>query len=185
MSLVKIEPQKHNVMISIAYATEHNVTGKPIYANPGCYLRPEAEACLNKAVELAAPMGYTIKVWDAFRPHEAQFKLWEGAPFEGFVADPNKGSPHTRGVAIDLTLVDAEGNELDMGTPFDDFTPQSFQTNIEISPEAQRNRRILLGIMTAAGWDYFENEWWHFQLHNAKQYELIKDGPETDYMMKG
>jgi D-alanyl-D-alanine dipeptidase len=183
MSLVKIEPQKHNVMISIAYATQDNVTGVPLYQNPGCFLRAEAEVCLVKSARLAAALGYTIKIWDACRPQAAQQKLWDHTPDAKFVAPPERGSPHTRGIAVDLTLVDAQGNDLDMGTSFDDFTEKSFHSNVEISREAQINRRILLGIMTAGGWDYFENEWWHYQLHNSKTYELIISGPESDAMM--
>ncbi|USO01130.1 MAG: D-alanyl-D-alanine dipeptidase [Alphaproteobacteria bacterium] len=183
MSLVKIEPQKHDVILSIAYGTHNNVTGKPLYRNPACFLRPEAERCLIKSIDLAAALGYRIKIWDAFRPQQAQQKLWDHTPNASFVAPPERGSPHTRGVAVDLTLVDAQGNDLDMGTGFDDFTENSFHSHLGISREAQINRRILLGIMTASGWDYFENEWWHYQLHGSKDFPLITAGSESDAMM--
>ena len=77
---------------------------------------------------------------------------------------------------IDLTLVDESGKELDMGTCFDEFTSKSFHGSVSISCLAQVNRAILLGIMTAAGWDFFQNEWWHYQLFNArKKYPVLSD----------
>jgi D-alanyl-D-alanine dipeptidase len=91
-------------------------------------------------------------------------------------ADPRRGSPHSMGAAVDLTLIDAAGKELDMGTGFDAFTPLSYHGVTDISAEAQRNRAILLGIMTAAGWDFFRNEWWHYQLFDARaKYPVLSD----------
>lgn len=184
MPLVTITSQQHDVLISLAYATHANFTGKPVYANPKCYLHQDAEEKMRKAVALAKPLGLKFKIYDAFRPQSAQQKLWDHTPDPMFVADPAKGSNHTRGVAVDLTLVDAlSGDELVMGTPFDDFTPSSFHSALDIDPEAQRNRRILLGLMTAAGWDYYEKEWWHYQLFSPKDFPLITSGPETDVIM--
>jgi D-alanyl-D-alanine dipeptidase len=80
------------------------------------------------------------------------------------------------GVAVDLTLLDSSGAELDMGTPFDAFTPRSHHGDRQISIAAQRNRLLLLGLMTAAGWDFFKNEWWHYQLFNARaRYAVLGD----------
>jgi len=93
-----------------------------------------------------------------------------------FLSDPRKGSPHSRGVAVDLTLVDGSGRELDMGTGFDAFTPLSHHAVTNgIGVEAQKNRLVLLGIMTSAGWDFYKNEWWHYQLFNARGYPLLSD----------
>ena len=104
-----------------------------------------------------------LKIFDAFRPTEAQWKLWKHTPDENFIAHPKKGSPHSRGVGIDLTLINKNNYELNMGTSFDSFSSKSFHGNIEISREAQKNRFILLGIMLAAGWDFYKKEWWHYQ----------------------
>jgi D-alanyl-D-alanine dipeptidase len=62
-----------------------------------------------------------------------------------------------------------------MGTEFDHFSPLAFHGNTEISTEAQRNRLVLLGIMTQAGWDFYTNEWWHYQLFKAREYPIVKD----------
>lgn len=173
MSLVSIHSPK--VVIDLAYASNQNFIGKKVYHNAHAFLHKEAAEKLEIAQNLAESLGYTIKVLDAFRPTEAQWVLWEACPDPVFVADPNKGSAHSRGIAIDLTLLNYKGIELDMGTPFDDFTPQSFHRDQLVSKEAQLNRFILLGIMSAAGWDFYEKEWWHYQLFNPKNYPLLSD----------
>lgn len=181
--LVVVQPPAFDVIVQIAYATAQNFTGEPVYAQAGAYLHKEAAEKLKTAIHLAAIQGYKIKVFDAYRPTEAQWKLWNHTPDPNFLADPNKGSPHSRGVAVDLTLVDASGAELDMGTEFDAFTPRSHHGNTEISATAQRNRLLLMGIMTTAGWDFYRNEWWHYQLFNSKQYQLLSDKEAGTTMM--
>ncbi|HUN48738.1 MAG TPA: D-alanyl-D-alanine dipeptidase [Stellaceae bacterium] len=186
MSLIEIRAESHAVRLDIAYASGQNVTGKPIYARPGCYLHADAAARLQRAVELARPLGLALKIFDAFRPSEAQWKLWEFRPDPEFVADPRTGSPHSRGVAVDLTLVDAaSGVELDMGTGFDAFTPLSHHGSAGVSLAAQRNRLLLLGLMTAAGWDHYAMEWWHYQLFDAGLYPLLVDADLAVSMMQG
>ena len=123
--LVEITPADCDVVLDIAYATANNFTGKPVYARPGCYLNVEAAACLRRAVALAKPMGLRFKVFDAFRPAEAQWVLGHHTPDPDVLADPRRGSPHSMGAAVDLTLIDGSGAELDMGTAFDAFTPLS------------------------------------------------------------
>ncbi len=175
MSLVEIAAQRHQVRLEIAYATANNFTGRPVYARPGCYLHDDAAARLARAVTLARALGLRIKIFDAFRPSEAQWVLWNFRPDPEFLADPRKGSPHSRGVAVDLTLVDERGHELDMGTGFDAFTPLSHHGNTDIPAPAQKNRLLLLGLMSAAGWDFYGNEWWHYQLFEARNYPLLGD----------
>lgn len=183
MSLVEITPESHDVVIALAYATPRNLTGKPVYRQARCYLHVEAEAKLARAVGLARPLGLRLKLLDAFRPSEAQWLLWNACPDPEFLADPRRGSPHSRGVALDLTLLDGAGAELDMGTPFDAFTPLSHHASTEVSLEAQRNRFLLLGLMSAAGWDFYKNEWWHYQLFNSRQYPLLGDADAPAPMM--
>lgn len=173
MSMVEIAAKDFDVEIALAYATPDNITGKAIYARAACYLHIDAAEKLKAAVALAAPLGLRLKVFDAYRPTEAQWKLWEAFPSEEFVANPRKGSPHSRGVAIDLTLIDGAGNELDMGTGFDEMRPISHHARTDIPIEAQRNRFTLMGVMSAAGWDFYKNEWWHYQLFQARDYPLI------------
>ncbi len=176
MSLVEIIPPVFDVDLSIAYATAENFTGQSVYSRPGSYLHADAAALLQRAIDLARPLGLRFKVFDTFRPAEAQWALWAHTPDPDFLADPKRGSPHSMGVAVDLTLIDAQGRELDMGTGFDAFTPLSHHGSTDVSVTAQRNRLLLLGLMTAAGWDFFRNEWWHYQLFSPRgKYPVLSD----------
>ncbi len=176
MTLVPITADEYGVELSLAYATPDNFTGAPVYRRADCWLNPEAAALFARAIELARPLGYRFRVFDAFRPAEAQWKLWEHTPDPHFLADPRRGSPHSMGAAIDVTLIGPDGCDLDMGTPFDAFTPLSHHGATEIPAEAQRNRMLLMGIMTSAGWDFYRNEWWHYQLFNARaRYPVLSD----------
>jgi len=182
--LVEITPASHDIVLDLAYATPGNFTGKPVYARAACYLHAEAEKCLRRAVDLAAAQGYRLKIFDAFRPSEAQWVLWNHTPDPDFLADPRRGSPHSRGVAVDLTLIGADdGAELPMGTGFDAFTPLSHHGSTGVPAEDQRNRSILLGIMSAAGWDFYMNEWWHYQLFDSRGYPVLDDAVLTEPMM--
>ena len=175
MGLVEITAEEFGVEIDIVYATPRNFTGRPVYRRAGCYLHADAAEALRRAVALARPLGLGLRVFDAFRPREAQFKLWEHTPDPEFLADPKSGSPHSRGVAVDITLVRPAGEALDMGTAFDEFDPKSHHGSPDVPPEAQRNRHLLLGLMTASGWDFYRNEWWHYQLFRPRAYPLLGD----------
>jgi D-alanyl-D-alanine dipeptidase len=171
--MVEITATDFDVEIMLAYATADNITGKPIYRQAACYLHEKAAAALTTAIGLATPLGLRFKIFDAYRPPEAQWKLWDAFPSEEFVANPRRGSPHSRGVAVDLTLIDGTGKELDMGTGFDEMSALSHHARTDISIEAQRNRFTLMGLMSAAGWDFYKYEWWHYQLFNGRDYPLV------------
>ena len=184
MTLIEILPKTHSVEVSIEYATANNFTGNVVYQRAACYLHPQAEKLLCKAIKLAEKLSLKLRIYDAFRPSEAQWLLWNHTPDANFLADPHQGSPHSRGAAVDLTLVDLNGQALEMGTKFDEFTMQSHHGNMQISKEAQQNRALLLGIMTTAGWDFYKNEWWHYQLFNAQKLPLLSDSVLDTPMMK-
>jgi D-alanyl-D-alanine dipeptidase len=183
VSIVEITPESHSIDIDLFYATQRNFTGEPIYAAAHCYLNTDAAAKLARAAELAQRFGLRLCVFDALRPAEAQWILWNHTPDPDFLADPRRGSPHSRGAAVDVNLSDDTGQLLDMGTPFDAFTPLSHHGATGISVTAQRNRMFLLGLMTAAGWDFYSKEWWHYQLFNSRQYPLIADSALPKPMM--
>ncbi|HJM61532.1 MAG TPA: D-alanyl-D-alanine dipeptidase [Alphaproteobacteria bacterium] len=175
MSLVAIEPPAYDLSVTMAYAGADNFTGAPIYARAACYLHTDAAACLERAIVAAGQLGLRLLVFDAFRPVEAQWALWSHTPDPDFLADPRHGSPHSRGVAIDLTLLDGAGRALEMGTPFDYFSPLSHHGAHGIPDTARHNRMLLLGLMTEAGWDFYRNEWWHYQLFDSRRYPLLHD----------
>ena len=171
--LILITEPTHGVEIDLIYASNNNFTGQVIYESALCFLHPQAEAGLRKAIAAARGMGFQLKIFDAFRPQEAQEALWAVAPNPAYIADPAKGSNHTRGVAVDLTLVGADGQALDMGTPVDTMSTASHHFHAAHPVEIQLNRMKLLTIMLEAGFVHHPNEWWHYQLPDAKGYPLI------------
>lgn len=176
MALVDLEAEGFDLDFDIRYATDNNFTGKPLYKNPKCFLFEEAADKLQQAIDLAKLHKLRFKVFDAFRPLETQKAMWADYPDPSFISNPDTGSiPHCRGVAVDLTLIDALGKELDMGTGFDAFLPESHHGNTGISLQAQKNRYLLMGIMTTAGWDFYRNEWWHYQLFSPREYTVYTD----------
>jgi D-alanyl-D-alanine dipeptidase len=184
MPLVKITESECDVQIYLAYATENNFTGRPLYKNAICYLHPTAADALKEAVRLARGIDLKIKIFDAFRPLEVQQMLWDHTPDPEFISNPQTGrTPHCRGIAVDLTLIDDSGKELNMGTAFDAFTPLSHHGNTEVKVEGQRNRHILMGIMTKAGWHFNPNEWWHYQLPSPMDYEKLTDSDAQTGML--
>ena len=174
--LVEIDAQALQVEIDLIYAGADNLAGKPIYQDPRCLLHVDAERRLRLASRLARQAGYRLRVFDAYRPPYAQLLLWQALPNPEYVRDPGLGSHHSRGVAVDLTLIDDDGQPLDMGTGFDDMREQSHQFFPDLPPAIQRNRLLLLGIMLAAGFRHIDSEWWHYELPEAEDYPLIDDG---------
>jgi D-alanyl-D-alanine dipeptidase len=172
--LVEITEQTHPILLDLRYASKNNFTLAPIYRKPLCLLHVDALPLLEKAIKIANYHNWKLKIFDAFRPTQAVQKMWDFCPNPQYLSNPNNGgSHHSRGVAIDLTLVNSNNQELDMGTGFDTMESKSHLDTIEISPAALSNRYTLLGIMLSAGWDFFMNEWWHFQVFNPRNYPII------------
>ncbi len=178
-NLVEITEKNFDVILDLRYATTSNVCGQKLYSYPFCYLHEAAIKPLKLAINSAKNLGLKLKIFDGFRPLEVQQFMFDKFPNsdanEGFVSNPQNGAiPHCRGVAIDLTLSDLQGKELEMGTDFDEFSDLAFHNCQKISVVAQRNRLILLGIMTSAGFDFYSKEWWHYQLFKPREYLVIK-----------
>ena len=178
--LILITEEQSSVVIDMAYATANNFTGNPVYLSQDCYLHPVAARQLQQATQLLAPLKMTLKIWDAYRTPAAQAELFRMMPDPDYVSDPETGiCSHCRGVAVDVTIVDRHGRELDMGTEFDDFRPLAHHGNEQVSGEAQKNRLILAGVMSIAGFDSLTTEWWHYQLRDAENYPIIENTPVT------
>ena len=162
-SFVKIKEYIPEILIELKYATKDNFTGEIIYDFDEAYLRYGTVKKLAEVQRILKEQGYLIKVWDAFRPVEAQFKLWEVCPDETFVANPVTGySSHSRGNTVDITLTDLEGGYIEMPTEFDDFSEQSKRAYIGVSEEGKKNSLLLERIMEECGFEPYKNEWWHF-----------------------
>jgi D-alanyl-D-alanine dipeptidase len=163
------------VRVDLRYATPHNFVGDDMYSPHDCaWLHRDAAQSLEKAAGILARRdnGLSILVLDALRPQRVQERMWaalQGTDLTQYLADPARGSIHSFGMAVDVTLVDAAGRELDMGTGFDDLTDRShpaleegFLIRGELTQRHIDNRLLLRGVMSEAGWQGINTEWWHF-----------------------
>jgi len=176
--LLEVRANIPDVLVELKYATSDNFMGKDVY---GClkhaYLQPEVLAKLKRAqanLSKSHP-GFHLLIYDAARPLSKQWELWNTltkyppSERQKYVADPNEHSIHNYGSAIDLTVADAAGKPLDMGTPFDFFGELAYPSREKellasgkLSQKAFQNRLILREAMVAAGFMRIEFEWWHF-----------------------
>lgn len=165
------------VRVDLRYVGPRNFVGRDLYGELDCaWLHRLAAVGLARAVaELAerAP-GHHLLVLDALRPHRVQVELWEfldGTGLRQYVADPARGSIHSFGMALDVTILDAEGNELDMGSAFDEMDELS-HPRLEAEHLASgaltavqvAHRELLRQVMKAGGFNGIDNEWWHFDM---------------------
>lgn len=170
---VRVKDVDPTIVIDLRYATENNFTKKRVYPLAVCIVRKETAEKLVKANAWFAKRGYRIKIWDAFRPIAVQKIFWEILPDARYVADPNNGgSKHNRGGAVDITLVDKEGRELEMPSAFDDFSDAASPTNPKMSKTAWKNVQMLQEGMTQAGFMVYPHEWWHFDDADWQEYPL-------------
>lgn len=147
----------------LAYATGNNFTKQQVYTFTDAYLRyGTVKKLLNAALQLAE-QGLYIKMWDAFRPVSAQEKLWQICPDPTYVSHPVTGNrTHCRGSAVDITLVDEDGKELEMPSGFDDFSPAADLDYSDVSEIAAVNAKLLQDTMEKYGFKGYSKEWWHF-----------------------
>jgi D-alanyl-D-alanine dipeptidase len=163
------------IAIDLRYATAHNFVGRDLYSPYDCaWLHREAAAALERVVAWLAEHrpGHTALVLDALRPQRVQQQLWDalaGTGLQRYLAEPARGSIHSFGMALDITLLDAAGQELDMGTGFDDLTERSHPAlepamlaRGEITREHIANRQLLRDAMEHAGFAGISSEWWHY-----------------------
>lgn len=159
------------IRLDIRYATANNFTNSKIYDCPRCLLRPEAAEALVKANKALKAKGYFLKMFDCYRPRPYQQRLWDKVPNPDYVTPPAKGSMHSRGAAVDLTIVDAQGRELDMGTPYDFFGREAHTDYKGLPARVLQNRELLRKTLESAGFKGIRTEWWHFS-YQKKNYPL-------------
>ena len=159
MDIQHLDP---SIRLDIRYATANNFTKAQIYDCGRCYLRPETAEALLRAQKNLQRDGLGLKLFDCYRPRPYQQRLWDKVPNPDYVTPPKKGSMHSRGAAVDLTLVDARGNELDMGTPYDFFGPEAHFDNTRLPAQVLANRRLLRRVLETEGLRGIRTEWWHF-----------------------
>jgi D-alanyl-D-alanine dipeptidase len=176
--LVDIQSFIPNIQVHLKYATPDNFTGKIVYNFDRCLLHEAAALRLRDVQAELETRGLGLKVWDGFRPIEAQWKFWELVPDERYVSDPRKGGRHTRGTAVDLTLITKDGQELLMPSGFDDLSERAHQDYVGASDEAINNRKLLREVMERHGFISFPTEWWHFDLAGWETYPVIDVPPQ-------
>ena len=163
------------ISVDLRYASENNFVGRDLYSPRDCaWLHQQAAEGLEKTVVWLAAKRTNLRVLvlDALRPQRVQEQLWEalqGTDLLGYLANPVRGSIHSFGMAIDITLVNSHGRELDMGTPFDDLSERSHPAledvmlaRGELSKLQIDNRQLLRGAMHVGGFSGIKSEWWHF-----------------------
>jgi D-alanyl-D-alanine dipeptidase len=165
-----------DIVLDIRYATDNNFTGKKVYSHAKCYLLRSTAEKLKEVQKHLKKFGVGLKIYDGFRFQQAQELLWQVYPDKRYVANPAKGSCHTRGCAVDVTLIKLEdGKELAMPTKFDDFTKQAHRNYMDLPQEAIANRQLLEDVMTKFGFVGLPTEWWHFDDANWEQCPLLRD----------
>ena len=173
--VVAVSQPISNIRIHLAYSTSDNFLHEDVYADlEECYLRREVVEMLTATQTLLEKIkkGYQLIVYDCLRPRSVQYKMWrlvKGTGKEEYVADPEKGSIHNFGAAVDVSIVDQDGNLLDMGTPFDYFGDLAqpryedrFLKDGLLTEKQIENRRLLRTVMEEAGFQTIPDEWWHF-----------------------
>jgi len=173
--LVDISTINPRIILDIRYATTNNFTKQKIYDSPKCYARKHVALKLDavqKELEKQVPR-LGLKIWDVYRPLSAQKKMWAVMPDQRYVMPPEKGSRHNRGCAVDLTLVDKNGNELEMPTEFDTFTKQAHRDYMDLPSHVIKNRQLLEDVMVKHGFVGMPTEWWHFDDVDWKKYDLL------------
>ncbi|RXR32682.1 peptidase M15 [Flavobacterium piscinae] len=163
-TFVKLKDFSNDFVYDLRYATDNNFLKAKVYDCAECYLRFKTVKKLIEANDKFKKMGFTIKLLDCYRPLDVQKKMWAIVPNPIYVADPMKGSIHNRGGAVDITLVDNNGVELDMGTPFDHFGKEAAHTYENLPKEVLNNRKLLRDVMESCSFKVFQSEWWHYNL---------------------
>ena len=180
LGFVDVSTIDSEIVVSLMYARDDNFVGKTMYTTlTRAYLHPEAAKALQKSQSALKQLHpeYTLKICDAARPMSVQrtmYKAVQGTSKARYVSNPaNGGGLHNYGLAVDITIADQHGNELDMGTHVDHLGPEA---NIDkeqqlvacgvITEQARNNRMLLRKVMAAGGWKPLRSEWWHFNLRS-------------------
>jgi D-alanyl-D-alanine dipeptidase len=172
--LVNLKTTSDEFFYDIRYATDNNFLKSSFYDCPNCYLQPDVAEALYLANQYFCELGYYIKLYDCYRPIAKQKLMWAAYPNPMYVANPyTKGSIHSRGAAVDLTLVDERGCELDMGTPYDFFGRAAHIDHTNLPKEVLQNRKLLQEGLKKFGFLTIRTEWWHFSYKANYRYKAL------------
>jgi len=171
--LVDIRTVNPNIRLDIRYATANNFLKRKLYSTAKCALRSSVAQKLALVQTDLEKIGLGLKVYDCYRPFSVTKQMWEFLPDPRYVANPARGSRHNRGAAVDLTLVDRTGKELEMPTPFDDFTKKAHRDYNGGSAQSRKNRQTLEDAMKKQGFIGISTEWWHFDSEDWQKFAIL------------
>jgi D-alanyl-D-alanine dipeptidase len=166
-TFVNLKDYSKDFVYDMKYATSDNFLKAKVYDCAECFLRLKTVKALINANAEFIKKGFKIKLFDCYRPLDIQKRMWAIVPNPDYVANPSKGSIHNRGGAVDITLVDATGKDLNMGTTFDFFGIEASHNYQNLSHEIKSNRELLKSIMIQNGFNPLDSEWWHYNLKSA------------------
>lgn len=163
-TFVRLADFSNDFAYDMRYATKNNFLKAQVYDCAECYTRAKTAKALIRANREFMAKGFKIKFFDCYRPNYVQFMMWKLVPNPQYVADPVKGSIHNKGGAVDITLVDFDGKELDMGTDFDFFGKRAYHDTMDLPQNILDNRKLLKETMESHGFWSIRTEWWHYNL---------------------
>jgi D-alanyl-D-alanine dipeptidase len=173
--MVELKSLDPTFIYDLAYASTNNFTRQRLYNQVKyTFLRMPTAQALLKVQKHLLPLGYGLKIYDAYRPYSVTKKMWDLIQDERYVANPAKGSGHNRGLSVDLTIVDLKTSmELDMGTGFDNFTDTAHHDFKDLPSKVLENRLLLKQVMEQHGFRALSTEWWHYSWPNDRNYNLL------------
>ncbi len=173
-----VDLSRYDIKVSMKLSTNETSIGEPFYDRNLCLIQYDTLQKLVKAIEIFKNDGYTIVIYDAYRPTSVQQRWFDVVRVHKWVADPSRGMGgiHDRGTALDISLIDSDGNEIEMPTPMHTFTNDSARSSENMTDTARDNMNYMTDVMTSCGFTYINSEWWHFQCANTRNY-LPTDHP--------
>ncbi len=175
--LLEVKSVISDVVIDLRYATPDNFMKQQVYPQGArCLLHPDAVKALQQAADDLREHGFRLLLYDCYRPKSVQWVLWKAFPKPGFVADPRVGSIHSRGGAVDISLVTLSGEAVEMPTPYDTFSKAAHHRANNVNAVAKEHRQTLKAAMLAAGFTLNPTEWWHYDAPGSKKWPL-RDTP--------
>jgi D-alanyl-D-alanine dipeptidase len=178
---VAADPDKELIDVStlgirteIRYATDNNFMKRPLYPVAKAFLRKPVALALKEVQDDLEAIGFTIKVYDGYRPWTITNEMWNQIHDPDYVADPSKGSRHNRGAAVDLTMTYlAPGWILRMPSNYDEFSERAHHSYTRGTEKSRQNRDTLKAVMMRHGFEPFETEWWHYDFTGWQKFELM------------
>jgi D-alanyl-D-alanine dipeptidase len=174
--MVELRSLIPNIVYDLRYTTTNNFMNRRMYpANTNnTFLRLPVASALLKVQKELNEKGLGLKIFDAYRPYSVTVKFWQLVKDERYVANPAKGSGHNRGIAVDLTIINLKtGEELDMGTGFDNFTDIARHNFTKLPEEILQYRILLKTTMEKYGFRIYDTEWWHYFFTNGDKFEVL------------